>query len=53
MRKCTSQDATNNGFKLPEEKVESFENRLCPQDDINKFLKVKNSYTDYEERESF
>lgn len=30
-----------------------FENRLCPSKNLEEFVRVKNGYTNYKERESF
>lgn len=43
-RLCTRKDFESNGFIIPNEDIDEYENRLCPETSINDLLNLRNGY---------
>ena len=48
---CKEKDFQDNGFEIPEDKKDVYLNRLCPQSNVDLYL--RNAYTNERNRKSF
>lgn len=52
-RFCKRSDFEKNGVVMDESLKNSFEERFCPDDNLDEILKLKNGYAHISERDSF